>query len=141
MKSWKIKKFWPWSVNASFWKRNLFPLPRYMWRKVQTLSCKSLACSSWAGGCIEKSYHSIKENINYSKSIHHTLKTIFMPLNTYKGRKDLLCSTTGNRKPSMRACVTCSQSFTKELCLWFIWFQCKIWCQQCLLIILMKNKE
>lgn len=31
-------------------------LPRYMWRKVHTLSCKSLAFISWAGGCIEKSY-------------------------------------------------------------------------------------
>lgn len=27
-----------------------------MWRNVHTLSCKSLACSSCAGGCIEKSY-------------------------------------------------------------------------------------
>lgn len=31
-------------------------LPRYMWRNVHTLSCKSLACISWAGGCMEKSY-------------------------------------------------------------------------------------
>lgn len=43
--------------GSIFFQKWLICSPRYMWRKVHTLSCKSLACSSWAGGCIEKSYN------------------------------------------------------------------------------------
>lgn len=105
-------------------------LPRYIWRKVQALSCKSLATSSWAGGCIEKSY--IPFNWNQisrgCRRIKSKCKNFGLEKIVYKRREDFLCCTARYWKTSMCACITGCQRFAEKLCLRFIWLKCKIWC-------------
>lgn len=114
-------------------------LPLKIWRKVHTLPCKSLACSSWAGGCIEKSYITTNKNVSQwriCKSAIGLHKCLNVGKHIYKWREDLFCCPTRYREATMGACITGSQSFTEEFCLRPIWFLSKIWCQKCFLVIL-----
>lgn len=55
---------------------------------------------------------------------------------SYKMGEDSLRSTPWHRETSMSACITCSQCFTEELCLCSGLFQCKLCCEQRLLVTL-----
>lgn len=92
-----------------------FHKPRKICLNVHDWLCKSLATSSWAGGCIEKSYKNIARwNLNKLKT------QLYYCCLTYKRWENLLSRPTWYGKSTMGACITRCKSFTEELCRLFV---------------------
>ena len=117
-----------------------------MWRNFHSLSCRSLAISSWHGGCSEKSYRKLdvskRQNAQdvispYKYNEQKKPNSLKVFNKTNQRREDFLSRSTGYRESTMCARITCSQRLA-EVISWLLACSTQLnWKKRLLLLFLL----